>query len=503
MRKCTSPIVPVLLAAVITGVLIPSRPAHAQSRRAADRKDQEIELLKTEIKQLESRVDTLEGLSQRVKVIDQKVDVQGRQINVQAQKIDVETVAEQKRSLAMPIVKVGEDGFSLSSPNHDYNINFGGIIQGDGRFFTSGADKDVGSTFFLNRVRPIITGSVAKYYNFNITPDFGQGKVTLQDAYINMTYWDYASLRAGKFKAPFDLERLQSDRDLEFSERSEIQNLVPNRDTGASLHGRLLDGRVYYDAALMNGVPNNTAADTTDLDNHDGKDFVGRIFATPFELTENQWLKGLGFGFSGTYGDERGTTTSAYRTYGMSTWFSYNKGVTASGLRARLEPQAYYYVGPFGLMAEYAQDEHSLNLFNTVGKAPKTRLINRTDTFTDTGYFAQASYLLTGEDASYGWVKPRHPFDPRNGWWGAWELAGRISNVAADSRQFQLGFASPSVSAKTATEFAAGVNWYLTANIKWQFDYANTYFNGGAGTTADVKDRPNESAFESQLQISF
>ena len=103
---------------------------------------------------------------------------------------------------------------------------------------------------------------MAKYYNFNITPDFGQGRVTLQDAYLNITYWDYASLRTGKFKAPLDLERLQSDRDLMFSERSEIQNLVPNRDTGADLHGKLLDGRIYYDAALMNGVPNNTAADT-------------------------------------------------------------------------------------------------------------------------------------------------------------------------------------------------------------------------------------------------
>ena len=176
---------------------------------------------------------------------------------------------------------------------------------------------------------------------------------------------DYASLRTGKFKAPLDLERLQSDRDLEFSERSEIQNLVPNRDTGADLHGRLLDGRVFYDAALMNGVPNNTAADTTDLDNNDGKDFVGRIFPTPFELGENEYLKGLGFGFAGSYGDERGTTISTYKTYGMSTWFTYNKGVTASGLRARLEPQALLLLAQFGLMAEYAQDEHSLNLFTT------------------------------------------------------------------------------------------------------------------------------------------
>jgi phosphate-selective porin OprO/OprP len=484
MRKRTLPIRQVLLATVTAGVLLPVGMARAQAKLSVDQKDQEIQLLKSEVKQLEQRVETLEGLDQKVKVIDRKLEVQAE--------------TERRNSLEMPIVKVGEEGFSLSSPNHDYNIGFGGILQGDGRFFTSGNDKNVGSTFFLNRVRPILTGSVAKYYNFNITPDFGQGRVTLQDAYLNITYWDYANLRTGKFKAPLDLERLQSDRDLLFSERSEIQNVVPNRDTGFDLHGKLLQGRVFYDAALMNGVPNNTAADTTDLDNNDGKDFVGRIFATPFELGETAWLKGLGFGVAGSYGDERGNTTSVYRTYGTSTWFSYAKGVTASGLRARLEPQAYYYWRSFGLLAAYASDQHSLNRFVS-GK----KLIDRTDTFKDDGYLAQASYLLTGEDASYGWVKPRRPFDPRSGTWGAFELGGRISNVSADPRQFNLGFASASTSAKTATEYALGINWYLNSNIKWQFDYARTFFNWGAGVKGAVKDRPDESVFESQLQITF
>jgi phosphate-selective porin OprO and OprP len=484
MRKHTLPIRLVLPAIVFAGVVLPARHANAQAKLPVDQKDQEIELLKSEVKLLEHRVDTLEGLDQKVKVIDRKLEVQAE--------------TEHAKALEMPIVKVGQDGFSLSSPNHDYNIGFGGIIQGDGRFFTSGNDKDVGSTFFLNRVRPILTGSVDKYYNFNITPDFGQGKVTLQDTYLNITYWDYASLRVGKFKAPLDLERLQSDRDLLFSERSEIQNLVPNRDTGFSLHGRLLDGRVYYDAALMNGVPNNTAADTTDIDNNDGKDFVGRIFATPFELGETPSLKGLGFGIAGSYGDERGSTTSVYKTYGQSTWFSYKSGVTASGLRARIEPQAYYYWRNFGLMGAYASDQHSLNRFVT-GK----KFVDATDTFRDDGYFAQASWLLTGEDASYGWVKPYRPFDPRNGTWGAWELGARLSNTSADPRQFKLGFVSPTASAKTGTEYAAGINWYLNSNVKWQFDYARTFFNWGAGSKFDVKDRPDESVFESQLQITF
>jgi phosphate-selective porin OprO/OprP len=243
----------------------------------------------------------------------------------------------------------------------------------------------------------------------------------------------------------------------------------------------------------MNGVPNNTAS--VDIDNNDGKDFIGRIFATPFKPTDNEWLKGLGFGFAGSYGSERGSTTSSYKTYGQSTWFSYNKGVTASGLRTHLEPQAYYYWRSLGLMAAYAQDQHSLNLF--------TAKADRTDTFTDSGYLLQASYVLTGEEATYGWLRPHHPFDPRNGYWGGWDVAARLSNVATQTRQFQLGFASPNVAAKTATEWALGINWYMSDNIKWYFDYANTYFNGGAGTAALPKDRPNESVFESQLQIAF
>src|SRR5258708_26077555 len=208
MRKRTLPILPVVLVALV----LAARPAHAQST-PADPKDQEIQLLKTEINQLEHRVDTLEGVDQKVKVIDRKLDVQQETAQ-----------ADHQKALSMPVVQVGPEGFSLSSPNHDYNLNLSGIIQANGRFFSSGSDKNISSTFYLDRVRPILTGALGKYYNFNITPDFGQGKVTLQDAYINMTYWDYASLRGGKIQAPPHLERFQTDRDLHFSHGSEIPN---------------------------------------------------------------------------------------------------------------------------------------------------------------------------------------------------------------------------------------------------------------------------------------
>src|ERR1035437_2953448 len=124
MRKCTLPILPILLAAVITGVIIPAGPAHAQSKLSADPKDQEIELLKKEVKQLEQRVDTLVWLDQKLKLIDRKLEVQEK--------------TQQQKALEMPIVKAGDEGFSLSSPNHDYNIGFGGNIQGERPLFTPG-----------------------------------------------------------------------------------------------------------------------------------------------------------------------------------------------------------------------------------------------------------------------------------------------------------------------------------------------------------------------------
>ena len=79
-----------------------------------------------------------------------------------------------------------------------------------------------------------------------------------------------------------------------------------------------------------------------------------------------------------------------------------------------------------------------------------------------------------------------------------------ISNVAVDSGVFKLGYASANTSARIATEYAFGLNWYLSANVKWQVDYARTFFTGGAGPTPKLpQDRPDEGLFETQLQIAF
>jgi phosphate-selective porin OprO/OprP len=212
------------------------------------------------------------------------------------------------------LVKASDEGFRIQSANDDYRIRFGGLMQINPRFFPSGENKNTSSTFYVNKARPIISGAFAKYYEFQITPDFGQGKTSLQDAWLNVAYIPQAQFQMGKYKAPVSLERAQSDPALQFIQRSELQNLVPNRDIGAQIWGILFGKRVSYYLAFMNGVPNNTSS--TDFDTNDAKDFSGRFYLTPFRGSDNQWLEGIGFGMGGTYGNESGSNLSSYKTWG-------------------------------------------------------------------------------------------------------------------------------------------------------------------------------------------
>jgi hypothetical protein len=45
-------------------------------------------------------------------------------------------------------------------------------------------------------VRPIVSGTVAQYFDFIITPDFGGGTTVLQDAYIDVRYTPKLRVRA-------------------------------------------------------------------------------------------------------------------------------------------------------------------------------------------------------------------------------------------------------------------------------------------------------------------
>jgi phosphate-selective porin OprO/OprP len=106
--------------------------------------------------------------------------------------------------------------------------------------------------------------------------------------------------------------------------------------------------------------------------------------------------------------------------------------------------------------------------------------------------------VIAGGEPSYKGVAPKKVFDPANHTWGAFELAGRVSQLDVDDDSFPL-FASLASSARSARAWSLGLNWYLNKNLRVLLDYEQTRFERGAASG----DRENESLFFSRFQIAF
>ena len=404
-------------------------------------------------------------------------------------------------------VKAGATGFSFASEDSANVIRFRGNFAFDGRWFPDNADPVSADTFLFRKVRPIIEGTIDNDYDFRFMPEFGGGKSIILDAFLTARVAPALAVQAGKFKGPVGLERLQPDQYNRFMELGLPSDLVPNRDLGVEIGGDFLGGTFGYAIGEFVGVADGTSSDANanpDADSNDGKkDTEGRLFTQPFVNSGIPALRGLGFGIAGTHvrteGSPTNTLLTSYKTTGQNTFFSYRSGTTgtyADGNRTRWTPQAYYYVGPFGALAEYVQSKQDVSRqLSTTSK--------RSGEIDNSAYQILLSYFLTGETATYNSFTPKSTFHFGAPGWGAWELVARYSELSIDDAAFAGGatsFADPNASARRARATGVGINWWLNANVKWVLDYEVTRFDGGA---ANGTNRPEERALTTRFALTF
>jgi phosphate-selective porin OprO/OprP len=352
-------------------------------------------------------------------------------------------------------------------------------------------------------------------YDFLFVPDFGTSNnggnngttstPQIFDAALTYRYNAALQFTTGKFKSPVGLEQLQADRDITFNERALPTDLVPNRDLGFDIHGDLFDSFASYAVGIFNGVGDARLTSNSNVSND--KSFAGRIFLHPFKPLSITALDGFAVGVGGSFEDIQGTNTASlpnttggtnpgYATVGQQQFFSYTNGVVAAGQHWRLSPQGSYYYGPFGFVGEYVISNQKVRLRNS---AP-TYLNN-------TAWQVTGMWVLTGEDSSFdGGVAPRFAFNPSEGSWGAWQLAARYSQLNIDRAAFPT-FADPRASARSAQEWAIGLNWYLSRNVRADASFSHTHFEGGglsSGTSAPATvTRNDENVLFTRLQLAF
>jgi phosphate-selective porin OprO/OprP len=381
------------------------------------------------------------------------------------------------------------EGFSVKSGDGKYLLRLRGYFQSDGRLFPgpeTGTDN-----LLIRRARPILEATVGRYFEFRLMPDFGGSSPTIFDAYWEGRFAPEFRVRAGKFKPPIGLERLQSATDIAFAERGLPTNLVPSRDVGLQIAGDISEGLLAYQVGVFNGVPD--LANGGD-DPSDPKDFAARIFAQPFKAGA---LRGLGVGLAGSTGPERGATAApalpSYRTPGQQIFFRYNSSSVspagnafANGKRLRLSPQGYFYTGSLGLLGEYVLSR------NEVTAAGLTSELEHT------AWGVTGSFFLTGEKAGFRSPTPRRPFDLEEHGFGALELVGRYGELELDEASFPT-YATISASARKASSWGVGLNWHFTRAVRFAVNYERTSFRGGAPTG----DREPENAVITRFQTSF
>lgn len=486
-------------------------------------------------KMLEDQQVQLKAMAEELKVLQKQAPVvttaaQGKDIE-QEQQWQIQAMSEELKALQQkPAVIVSEkDGIGLKSSNGEFRIKLHGLAQADYRSVTANGVSTNG--WLIRKARPWIEGSLFGWIDYRLTPEFatttsnvatvpsGTGATTtgtttlgtpeVIDAFMDFKFQPWLKLRAGKFKPFVGLARLQSDTVGKFLEQSYVTaNLLPQRDVGAAFFGDLFEGKLNYAVGYSNGVIDG-GDQSVAIDNNNDKELTARLFTEPFKGQESV-LAGLGVGISATKIDQRGTNTSSqlpsYRSFSQNNFFSYITGSTvtnaqnayANGDRIRWSPQAYYYYGPFGVMAEYAQETQE------VTRGLTTRSLDHD------AWEITASYLLTGEKASFGDVKPSQPFKPGTDGWGAWEIVARYNEMNLDDNTFvgattaisntaNTALADITKSAKSAKGIGIGLNWYLNNYTRFTVDYEHASFEGGATNG----DKPSENTMIGRLQVSF
>jgi phosphate-selective porin OprO and OprP len=382
------------------------------------------------------------------------------------------TKGHTSKTAVTPVVKEKDGAFILESANARNSIQLTGRMHLDYRDIDNddltkniGGDSDKdgasgASQYELRRARLGVKGKFAKYFNYEVVGNL-PGTATIDVAFLDFAKYDQAQLRIGKFKQPFGLEQLTSSNNIDFLERSFVDQTAPGKKIGAMLFGEPKPGLTYAGSAFqMNDTEND--AKSEDMS------FAGRGTINFSELMGNKdTIMHVGLaGFDNSWSvrptsssSSSGSTTTAgtllsYRTpgRGLSNIFraqvrgddlgkSHTHGSTYSSTAvtdtvtnpisdqaARMDSKAYGLEGilaynSFKLQGEFTRGDYKADYLNGVGKV----------SLDNEAFYGEALWLLTGEKYSSAYkkgtfssIKPMKEFDLDNfSGLGAWELGLR------------------------------------------------------------------------------
>jgi phosphate-selective porin OprO and OprP len=431
-----------------------------------------------------------------------------------------------------------KDGLSFESGDGKFKASINGRVHADYRFFdyndgdrnvaplaatvtnSIGSVTNVTDTFDIRRARLGFKAAWKDYYEAEVVADLAN-TTTLDVGYLNIAWWKPVQFRFGQFKMPMNLEELTSSNNIDFMERSYVNQLAPTKEIGLMVHGTPFTG-VTYALAGSNGNLKNAESDIRE----DGKDIIGRVTANFAEMMDKKDMV-MHAGVSYSTGDTpEGTVGVAGRTEARGATFFRapvlaNAATGFGGIdRSRLGLEGAVAYGPFKVQTEWMQHNSD---FSTISA---TNVKKNYDLDIE-NWYAEALWTITGEayaDAYkggiFGGLKPKNDFDPTTFKGGLWEVGVRYSefdasdyNSAGIEQGTTLGAADARITTKAAgfakaEAWTAGIKFLPTANTRLMLNYIDTDFSdviGGAtgGIIVNNKRVDDEQALIMRAQWMF
>lgn len=402
-----------------------------------------------------------------------------REIAELKERIDELESSEEKRSASEIEKKEAEWAKTSVKWTGELQVDFYAFNQDEANKASYGDIKN-GEAF--RRARFGMFGDYGPTF-YRIEMDFAQlGRPTFLDVFLGIHDLPNDNhLRVGHMFEPFGLERQTSNRFVTFMERAmPEQAFAPARNTGICINRNYDDenGTIAY--GLF-----NTDSDVwgDDVGNDFNTAATGRITYLPWYLCDGREYLHLGaaYSFRGSKNHEARFRAQPEARIGATlpnVPFFVDTGFIPSDYFQIGGLETAWIHGPFSLQSEYMM----CSVDAEDGSNP----------FFD-GWYAQASYFLTGEYRPYqrklailDRVIPNSDFiryvgDPEEKRVcygpGAWEVAARLSQVDLNDAGWTGG---------RNTDVTVGLNWYLTPHLRFTSNYIHAMPRDQAGVDSEA-----------------
>jgi phosphate-selective porin OprO/OprP len=409
------------------------------------------------------------GLQRQNKVIEEQANLllNGKfELDQQASLIN-DVLAEQLAGISPASGDELADNFKIefkpspkiSSADGRFSFQPFGRVHMDYTFFNDDVRDNADNANF-RRASLGFNGKVDNDWKYTFEVDFAGDATNLKAAYLGYTGIDGYELRAGHFKPALGFGENTSSNYIQFIERSAPTNTFI---TGRKLGLGLFTGGDNW--SFAGGVFNDDAG----VDSSDDEAVSFDLGASFAPINEAGKVLHLGVAGSLRYPDAAADSVRfrARPETGKGTRF------VDTGTIANVDSVTVYGLELAGVMdsatfqGEYFKTDVDLN--------------SGSNDPSFSGWYAQATYLVTGEQRKYDAksgqfkrIKPKTPFKfGVDGATGAVEIALRYSNT-------DLNDAGAGVLGGEMDNFTVGVNWYINNNVRLMTNYVSVETDSNA-----------------------